>query len=179
MSRPRHSRFRHDETGADADAFIFRKTGSNEDDIFDGTNGRDVYFARGGNDNMTGNWGNDRLDGGPGNDGVYGMGGDDRVSGGSGNDYLAGDVGTDIVSGGRGADTFAYTANGPFLFGGGSGIDIITDFDPRGRDHDLLIMQINYAFGVSTFAQLRAGMVTSRGDTIRDSATATCLSCGT
>jgi len=112
---------------------------------------------------MTGNWGNDRLDGGNGNDGVYGMGGNDRLMGGPGNDYLAGDVGTDVISGGRGRDTFAYSAFGQFLFGGG-GIDIITDFNPRGGD--LIILQIAYEFGIDTFAELKTGMRMRNGDTV-------------
>lgn len=150
------------------DEFVFnRKNGSNEDDIFNGTNGRDVYFARGGNDNMTGGWGNDRLDGGPGNDGVYGGGGNDHLTGGSGNDYLAGEAGKDIISGGSGADTFGYNAFGRFLFGG-SGIDRITDFDPKGRDHDLLIMQIVPEFNVHDFSALKAGMQMRNGNTIMD-----------
>jgi Ca2+-binding RTX toxin-like protein len=149
------------------DDFIFaRRNGSNDDDIFIGDNRNNTYNGRGGNDTLHGGWGNDRVDGGAGNDGVYGQGGNDRISGGPGDDYLAGDVGTDIVSGGSGADTFAYTANGGFLFGGGSGIDRITDFDPKGGDHDLLIMQINYNFGVSDFAALKRGMRMDRGDTV-------------
>lgn len=148
------------------DEFIFaRKNGSNEDDIYIGNNGNNSYNGRGGNDTLHGGWGNDRLDGGAANDGVYGQGGNDRISGGPGDDYLAGDVGTDVVSGGSGSDTFAYTANGPFLLGG-SGIDRITDFEPNGRDHDLLIMLVNYNFGVNDFADLKRGMRMDHGDTV-------------
>ena len=148
------------------DEFVFiRKNGSNEDDIFIGGNRNETYNGRGGNDTLHGGWGNDRLNGGTGNDGVYGQGGNDRLSGGPGDDYVAGDVGRDVVSGGSGSDTFAYTANGPFLLGG-SGIDRITDFDPRGADHDLLIMLINYNFGVNDFAALRRGMRMDHGDTV-------------
>lgn len=151
---------------ASSDNFLFaRRTGSNDDDIFLGTTGRDVYFARGGNDNVLGDWGNDRLDGGAGNDGVYGGGGNDRLTGGPGNDYLGGEAGTDLISGGGGKDTFSYTANGNFLFGGG-GIDRITDFDPNGADDDLMIMLINYGFGIDSFADLKRGMRMSRGDTV-------------
>ena len=150
----------------DNDEFIFsRERGSNEDDIFNGDNGRDVYFARRGNDNLLGSWGNDRLDGGPGNDGVYGGGDNDRLTGGSGNDYLAGEAGFDVITGGSGRDTFGYNAFGIFLFGG-SGVDIITDFSPRGGD--LIIMQIAFEFGVDNFAELKAGMRVRNGDTHMD-----------
>ncbi|MBX9457499.1 MAG: hypothetical protein KL863_16620 [Rhizobium sp.] len=168
MSKVKHSRFRHDEISSQADDFIFRKNGSNEDDIFVGDSGRDRYNGRGGNDSLLGSWGNDRLNGGAGFDYVMGQGGNDRLIGGPGDDTLSGDVGRDVLTGGSGLDNFLYTANGDFLFGGGHGIDIITDFQPRGRDGDLITMLINYNFGVSNFAQLRAGMQQEDGNTIMD-----------
>lgn len=167
MTKVKHSRFRHDEIGS-ADEFHFRQNGSNEDDIFNGSFGNDNYNGRGGNDSLLGSWGNDRLNGGPGFDYVIGGGGDDRVIGGASDDTLSGDVGRDVLTGGSGLDNFLYTANGNWLLGGGHGIDIITDFQPRGRDGDLITMLINYNFGISNFQQLRAGMQQIGGDTVMD-----------
>jgi Ca2+-binding RTX toxin-like protein len=149
------------------DEFIFnRKNGSNGPDIYVGTQGNDVYNGRGGNDSLLGDWGNDRLNGGAGADSVTGSGGNDRLKGGPGNDRISGEGGTDIMTGGSGLDTFYYTANGNFLPGAGHGFDRITDFDPAGRDHDDIVMLINYGFGVSTFAELKRGMRMDHGDTV-------------
>jgi Ca2+-binding RTX toxin-like protein len=165
MSKVKYSRFRHDEIGASADEFIFRKNGSNEDDIYVGNFRDNTYNGRGGNDSLLGDWGNDRLNGGPGFDYVMGQGGNDRLFGGPSDDTISGDIGRDIMTGGNGLDNFLYTANGNLL-PGGHGIDTITDFDPKGRDGDLITMMINYGFGVRNFAQLRAGMQQVNGDTI-------------
>lgn len=165
MHRSKKHPFRHDEN-MQADEFLFRKNGSNESDIFVGGNGNDHYNGRGGNDNILGGWGNDRLNGGPGFDTVFGGGDNDRLKGGSGNDRMSGEGGRDILTGGGGLDTFYYTANGNFLPGAGHGFDTIKDFDPRGRDHDVIVMLINYGFGVATFADLRRGMRMDHGDTV-------------
>lgn len=165
MSKVKHSHFRHDAIGDSADEFIFRKNGSNEDDIYVGNTNNNTYNGRGGNDSLLGDWGNDTLDGGKGFDYVMGQGGNDRLKGGPGDDTIAGDIGRDIMTGGSGLDNFLYTANGIYLFGG-HGYDTITDFDPRGRDGDLITLLINANFGVSTFQQLRAGMQQINGNTI-------------
>ncbi|MGV3551570.1 calcium-binding protein [Rhizobium sp.] len=168
MSKAKKLYLKPDEIDARADEFVFRKNGSNENDIYNGNNGNNVYNGRGGDDSILGGWGNDRLNGGRGFDYVMGGGGNDRVIGGPGDDTLSGEGGRDILTGGRGLDNFLYTANGNWLPGAGHGVDIITDFEPRGRDADLITMLINYNFGVSTFAQLRAGMQQRNGDTIMD-----------
>lgn len=167
MSKVKHSHFKHDEIGFQADEFIFGRNGSNEDDIFVGTGANENYNGRGGNDTLMGNYGNDRLNGGSGFDYVLGEGGNDRLFGGPSDDTIAGDIGRDIMTGGSGLDNFLYTANGPFLFGG-HGFDTITDFDPGGRDGDLITLVINPAFGVSNFQQLRAGMQQIKGDVVMD-----------
>jgi Ca2+-binding RTX toxin-like protein len=167
MTKVKHSRFRHDAIDSRADEFFFRQNGSNEDDIFVGTGANERYNGRGGNDTLMGNYGNDRLSGGAGFDYVMGEGCNDRLSGGPSDDTIAGDIGRDIMSGGSGLDNFLYTANGPFLFGG-HGFDTITDFQPRGRDGDLITLMINSAFGVFNFQQLRAGMQQQNGNTFLD-----------
>ena len=168
MTKVKHSHFRHDEIDSRADEFIFRKNGSNQGDIYSGNDFNNVYNGRGGSDSILGSWGNDRLNGGKGADYVMGGGDNDRIIGGPDNDTLSGEGGRDVLTGGSGLDNFLYTANGNWLPGAGHGIDIITDFDTRGRDADLITMLINYNFGVSTFAQLRAGMQQINGDTIMD-----------
>ena len=83
----------------------------------------------------------DGLYGEAGHDRMYGGPATDSLRGGPGNDTISGDVGRDVLTGGSGLDNFIYTANGNFLFGG-HGIDIITDFQPRGRDGDLITLKI-------------------------------------
>lgn len=65
--------------------------------------------------------GNDTLKGAGGDDGLYGGAGNDRLSGGDGEDLVAGGKGNDWLSGGADADTF--------VFGKGSGKDLIIDFE--------------------------------------------------
>ncbi|MCB1444237.1 MAG: hypothetical protein KDJ87_00150 [Rhizobiaceae bacterium] len=73
---------------------------------------------------------NDLLDGLGGDDRLIGMAGNDRLLGGTGADTLIGGSGRDILSGGKGGDIFVFAA--------GDGRDIITDFKPSGRAHDLI-----------------------------------------
>jgi len=167
MGKVKHSHFRIDDIDSRADEFVFGRNGSNGDDIFVGTGANERYDGRGGNDTLMGNYGNDRLSGGAGFDYVMGEGGNDRLSGGPSDDTIAGDIGRDIMTGGSGLDNFLYTANGFFLFGG-HGFDTITDFQPRGRDGDLITLMINSAFGVFNFQQLRAGMQQQNGNTYMD-----------
>lgn len=72
----------------------------------------DVLRGQGGNDTLAGASGNDRLEGGTGNDALYGETGDDTLVGGAGNDTLDGGLDNDT-----------------YLFGRGSGQDIIYDND--------------------------------------------------
>lgn len=77
--------------------------GKARDDVMNGTPADDVLAGRGGNDRLTGALGADILDGGEGND---------KMTGGAGDDTLTGFLGKDT-----------------FVFGAGSGDDVITDFD--------------------------------------------------
>jgi Ca2+-binding RTX toxin-like protein len=80
-----------------------QKTGTNGNDIVDGTADRDYLLGQGGNDTLNGLAGTDYLDGGP---------GDDVMNGGDGDDILIGDdespSGTDTLDGGGGQDTAYY-----------------------------------------------------------------------
>ncbi|MDP3746269.1 MAG: right-handed parallel beta-helix repeat-containing protein [Phenylobacterium sp.] len=67
------------------------------------------------NNEITGNVGTNRLSGGA---------GADTIDGGAGADVLLGETGNDVLTGGDGADRF--------IFGRGSGNDVITDFGVSG-----------------------------------------------
>jgi Ca2+-binding RTX toxin-like protein len=77
---------------------------------------------------ITGADNRDLLHGLAGNDTIYGEGGMDRLFGDDGIDRLVGGAGNDLLTGGKGADVFEFTS--------GDGIDIILDFDARGRGQD-------------------------------------------
>ncbi|MBX3575820.1 MAG: calcium-binding protein [Rhizobiaceae bacterium] len=73
---------------------------------------------------ITGNAGRNTLDGGAGND---------TIVGGAGNDTIIGNLGRDTLTGGTGNDIFKFTNK---AHSRGSTMDIITDFDDRGRGND-------------------------------------------
>ncbi|MBX3575819.1 MAG: hypothetical protein KF723_01325 [Rhizobiaceae bacterium] len=73
---------------------------------------------------ITGNAGRNTLDGGVGND---------TIVGGAGNDTIIGNLGRDTLTGGIGNDIFKFTNK---AHSRGSTMDIITDFDDRGRGND-------------------------------------------
>ena len=112
-----------------------------------GTEHADSLTGDGGDNILAGALGNDTLSGGDGNDTLYGDGaitvdthgggsgpivtyadfapvfggvsGNDTLTGGKGNDVLVGGGGDDVLTGGQGDDAF--------LFGTGSGDDVVTD----------------------------------------------------
>ena len=85
--------------------------------------------ATSGNDVLRGTEFDDATDGLNGNDRLIGRGGDDLLIGGGGNDILDGGVGDDELRGGTGNDTY--------IFGKGSGHDILIDFaEGQGHQHD-------------------------------------------
>ncbi|MBX3575818.1 MAG: calcium-binding protein [Rhizobiaceae bacterium] len=73
---------------------------------------------------LTGNTSGNLLDGGIGND---------TLDGGAGNDTIIGNVGKDTLTGGLHNDIFKFTNK---THSRGSTMDIITDFDDRGRGND-------------------------------------------
>ena len=80
---------------------------------------------------------NDVLDGGPGDDSLNGMGGNDTLYGGGGNDSLYGGDGNDVLDGGAGDDHLSGDkGNDTYIFGKGSGQDVLfnVDFDPNKLD---------------------------------------------
>lgn len=90
-------------------------------DSIAGGDGNDIVLGGLGNDFINGNKGSDFLFGDNGNDTVLGGQGHDNLMGGGGNDYLSGDAGDDVLTGGVGADIFNFR--------GGSGYDMVTDFN--------------------------------------------------
>ena len=111
-----------------------QRTGTEGDDIFNGTADRDSYIAGGGDDMVRGFGGNDNLTAGSGNDTVSGGDGNDNVSMGAGNDLVRGNAGNDNISGGTGNDRVYGDAGNDNLSGGagndrivgGAGADRIT-----------------------------------------------------
>lgn len=76
--------------------------------------------------------GANELSGTDGLDILYGLGGDDVLNGGAGNDLLIGGDGDDTLNGGAGDDCLQGNAgNDTYVFGKGSGNDIIIDFDGK------------------------------------------------
>jgi len=162
--------------GADGDDSLFGGLG--DDRVFGG-DGNDRVFGGGGNDRIFGGDGNDRVFGGAGNDRVFGGDGDDTVFGGAGNDRIFGGDGNDQIFAGAGADrvfagegddviiggTGDDTLTGgdgadTFVFNGGTGRDIVTDFD-IGVD------------GLSLTAGLVGGADLSGGEIVAGSASVT------
>ncbi len=86
-----------------------------ENAILTGKGGASV-IGNGLNNQLSGNLGDNRMSGGA---------GADTMNGGAGADALTGDAGNDVLTGGDGADRF--------VFGRGSGVDIITDFGANGE----------------------------------------------
>lgn len=153
--------------------------GNAGDDTLHGGEGADRLSGDEGNDNISGGTGADTVSGGSGNDSLRGQDGDDALSGDAGRDYINAGSGADLVSGGAdqdklvsgsGSDTIIGGSGDDHMWGGnwrgdgttdtfvvsgGSGKDIIHDFE---ADHDRIDLS---AYGVE-FEDL-AGLITDRG----------------
>ncbi|WP_147125305.1 calcium-binding protein [Shimia ponticola] len=136
------------------------------DDRMHGGQGEDTLFGDEGSDRMFGNHGNDVMSGGDGDDKMLGQAGDDTMSGDAGRDYMHGGGGNDVISGGDGVDKLVGGAGrdvieggagndhmwgghwrgdnsaDTFVVSGGSGQDIIHDFE---TDHDQIDLS---AYGI-------------------------------
>lgn len=80
----------------DLQADVEGATGSDYDDVFQGSVRADTFY---------GDDGNDTFYGGDGSDHLYGEGGNDRLFGEKGNDFITGGKGADLLVGGAGNDT--------------------------------------------------------------------------
>jgi Ca2+-binding RTX toxin-like protein len=117
-----------------------------------GTQGNDVLNGSSGGETMSGFGGDDLLNGNGGNDSIFGGDGDDTLNGGQGNDSLSGDAGTDTLDGGDGFDgLFGGSGNDTLVggadfdnFDGGAGDDTSTggtdtgDFFRASLGHDVI-----------------------------------------
>lgn len=83
----------------DGDTTIMKdiESGTDGDDVMDGSPDSDYFDGGLGNDTLNGNEGNDELQGGYGNDYLFGGAGDDLLDGGHGEDYLNGGAGDDVL----------------------------------------------------------------------------------
>ncbi|WP_421868951.1 calcium-binding protein [Motiliproteus sp.] len=110
--------------------WMFAMTPSKGSDDIEGTEVDDIIDGRAGNDKIDGKGGNDELHGGTGNDILAGGTGSDELYGEAGSDSLDGGSGSDILQGGEGNDTY--------LFGLGSGVDYIYDYDETPENQDVV-----------------------------------------
>ncbi|MEN9657602.1 MAG: hypothetical protein RL571_1067 [Pseudomonadota bacterium] len=117
-------------------------------DTLYGSIGKDILDGGLGADNINGGYGDDTLIGGVGDDSLNGQGGNDLLLGNEDNDTLFGDLGDDILDGGAGNDSLdGGTGNDTYLFGRGSGNDVINSLDKTTGKLDVI--------------QLGAGVLTS------------------
>jgi len=109
------------------------------DDRIHGGGGDDIIFGGAGNDVLHGDAGDDIVSGGSGNDALRGGDGADWLRGQDGNDHLYGDAGDDTLDGGAGNDMLdGGSGNDTYLFGIGSGQDIISAFEDRAGKRDVI-----------------------------------------
>ncbi|MEM1300996.1 MAG: calcium-binding protein [Pseudomonadota bacterium] len=120
-------------------------------DRMSGNNGNDIMSGGDGNDKMQGNAGNDAMSGDAGNDYMNGGSGADSISGGAGVDKIIGGAGSDTINGGAGNDHMwggnwsGDNTSDTFVVSGGSGKDIIHDFEIDHDQIDLSAYGIEYA----------------------------------
>ena len=141
--------------------------GSDGDDTIVGGGGNSVLSGGAGNDRLTGGSGVNTLNGGSGNDTLVAGNQGDTLSGGSGNDLLTGGLGKDTLSGGSGNDTLnggagddvmsGGSGSDSFVFAKGFGKDTITDFNPNGASHDVVVF--DHVFGDFASAMNSASQV--------------------
>lgn len=123
--------------------------GGEGDDSLYGNEESDVLNGGNGNDFINGNQNEDLIDGGLGNDTLRGGKDNDNITGGGGDDWIWGDLGSDILTGSGGSDRF--------VFGPGTGSDIIADFE---EGSDLIALTDGLTAGSLAIADNGAGGTT-------------------
>jgi Ca2+-binding RTX toxin-like protein len=108
-------------SGTDGDDVL---QGSTHDDIVYSRRGNDVVFGGNGDDILYGQWGNDWISGGNGKDIIIGSIDDDYLTGDNGKDKIFGSDGTDRIYGGNGNDSLYGEYGNDHLFGG-AGADVL------------------------------------------------------
>jgi len=132
-------------------------TGSADSDVLYGGSGDDSLDGGAGSDELYAADGNDTLIGGGGSDTLYGGAGNDSLSGGSSDDFLYGDTGNDVLDGGTGNDVMDGGAgNDTYLFGHGSGLDIIRSYDDF-TPNKLDTVQLGAGIGLNDVVLARDG----------------------
>lgn len=92
-------------------------------------------------------------------DALTGTAARDRIEGGAGNDTINGGGGNDVLEGGSGADRF--------VFGNGSGDDVVLDFDPGSLfSRDVIDLRSRDMGAIDTFVELTARMTSVSGHTV-------------
>lgn len=110
--------------------------GNQGNDVLYGNEGNDILIGGQDNDELAGGQGNDYLEGNKGNDILYGNQGNDTIIAGAGDDVVFGGQGDDQIIGGIGNDTLSGNLGADlFIFGAGSGNDVIADFKFSDGDH--------------------------------------------
>jgi Ca2+-binding RTX toxin-like protein len=141
-------------------------------DGYTGTSGNDYINGRGGNDTISGANGDDLIDGGSGNDNLIGGYGNDTLIGGAGSDTLLGNFDNDVLDGRKdgAADTLTGNdGNDTYLFGRGSGADVISDQGSPTTDADMLEIDADVHpddLKVSASSQYVTLQIKGRTDTI-------------
>ena len=120
--------------GADNDTI---SGGVGADTVLGGSE-NDLIFGEDGDDSIVGNDGNDTINGGSGLDTILGDIGDDSIQGGNNNDSIDGSIGNDTIAGGFGSDRLTGGGGNDFFFYevADQGVDIIVDFDGKGKGDD-------------------------------------------
>lgn len=120
--------------------------GGDGSDSLDGSDGNDILLGGAGADTLLGREQDDALFGGDGDDSLAGNRGDDTVSGEAGNDALSGEDGGDVLDGGAGDDSLnGGSGNDTYLFGRGSGQDVIVDRDSTAGNLDAIVLGADIA----------------------------------
>ncbi|MCP4070183.1 MAG: calcium-binding protein, partial [Hyphomicrobiales bacterium] len=114
-------------------------------------------YGAGGDDILIGGMLADQIDGGTGNDLIFGGGGEDILNGNDGSDLIFGGGGGDTITGGSEDDIlFGGRGSDTFVFGEGSGHDIIVDYNSGAR-RPLQGDKISINFdGIDNFSDLMA-----------------------
>nr|MDA8124879.1 hypothetical protein [Deltaproteobacteria bacterium] len=147
--------------------------GTSGDDVITGYETSDVFQGMAGNDYLYGRAGDDTLEGGAGNDHLYGETGNDVLQGEEGNDILYGWQGDDILNGGAGNDTLyggfgasdhyviGTNGNDTYLFGRGSGLDTIMDWDETLGNMDTILLDAEINAADVTLSRSQSDLVVS------------------
>jgi len=109
-------------------------TGTPDNDVLIGNATSDFIQGMDGNDRLYGGVGNDIIFGGNGRDALYGGYGDDILDGGYWDDYLYGGSNTDYL------DSSNSNGNDTYMFGYGSGQDVIIDYDKTPGNLDTILL---------------------------------------